>query len=180
MTILEASLLLAATTLVASFIAYYFYARAQLRRLAHYKYWSDRFFASAKRLVDEPATPERVIALVDDINDLITEPNAAIGLYKVYANKLKNPPAQRAKLSAQEHEEFEKFFAQRPDLVDALEQVVHSGLLALTYTSVIWGVPARAVLAEAFGQDSKSSLALHDVKEVNRKVHCGTQFAHAA
>lgn len=153
---------------------YYAYVKAQLFRLSRYEYWADKFYAASKPLVSNPETPDDVISLIESLNELITERSAPTGVYKVFQSKLEKPRVREG--DARPNEKFRAFFNKHPDLMTNAEVVMHAGLLASSYASILCGSQARAVLADVFSemQTRKFELgSVEDIRKVSAKVHRG-------
>ena len=146
------------------------YMKAQLFRLARYEEWSDRFYSAAKPLIQNPETPDQIIGLIGNLNDLITERVAPLAMYRVFLGHITQQPDREEKKS---DPKLKAFFGKHPKLASNVEGVAHAGLLAASYTSIMGGVHARAVLADAlFDMDTQvfAAAATQDVRAVSENA----------
>jgi len=150
--------------------AYIAYIKAQVFRLRRYEHWADKFFAAAKPLVANSETPDDVIDLIDSLNGLIVDRNAPFGIYNVFLKKLEQNNNNRSRVSEPD-EKFSNFLKKNSDLVTNIECIVHAGLMACAYTSLISGTQARAVLADVFSEMNTKNFAIEGVRAVTERVH---------
>lgn len=163
------TLLLAAAALLAAVMAvvclYTRWAKQDLRRLARYEHWTDRFFAAAKPLVSDPDTPPDVLDLLATVNDVITAKPASRLLYYTLKKQLLCPRA------ASVDRPFEAFFAQRPELSEPFGDACYAGLMAITYLDRRWGERSRALLAELAEGKRRTAAIVQEVREVSDRFH---------
>ncbi|MBR0868351.1 hypothetical protein ACVIWV_007427 [Bradyrhizobium diazoefficiens] len=154
----------AAAAIVICSAIYYVFAREQLFRLERYEYWSDRFFAAAKPLVSNPETPESLISLIGDFNNLITDERAPVGVVNVFRAKLERKDKKKSEYSPDPS--FRAFFEKFPDLLHNAGVVSHAGLLAASYAHWVMGVQARAILADTFAEMELRRNEISDTADV--------------
>jgi hypothetical protein len=129
---------------------WYAYARAQIFRLQRYDYWTTHFYAAAKLLVEHDETPLSLISLIDDLNEMISDPKTAIGIRDVFRKRLTSEKNNAVKgQKSKEDTELLVFLKNNPELKNAADTVMLAGLMAATYASR-FGDPARSILADVF------------------------------
>jgi len=152
---------------------YYAYCSAQLFRLRRYEYWSDKFYAAAKPIVQCADAPKVVIHLIESLNEIIRSRMAPTAVTEVFRSNIESPQSDQD-LQPKRDEEFVAFCERNPELMANLETVVHAGLLAASYASILGGSQARAILADAFSEMQTRRFKLRDVldvQEVAEKAH---------
>lgn len=154
--------------LLVAFAIYYSFVREQMFRLARYEYWADRFYSSAKPLVAHPATPPQVISLIESLNELISDRSAPMGLYQVYRKKIEG---KREKTTSKSDGKVRNFFKDHPDMVRHANVVSNAGFLAASYSSMVGGSQARAVLADIFAEMELHDHEIGDAQDVRDVQH---------
>jgi hypothetical protein len=168
MTLAQAFVILGPLVLAAlAFIGYAAYVHSDLLRLSRYEFWTDHFYSSAKALVTNEETPASVLSLTAELNEFIVDKRAAFALYTIYSQRLRSPSAEKKGLDDDAVTALKK----SPDMVEQLDMMMRSGLLAITYTSAMWGVQARAVLADVLSRGSRSTVVQQGVREMSDRAH---------
>ena len=163
MTIGQFLLYVAAPCTIAAF--YIGWAIADAIRIARYEYWSDRFFSSAKVLVENPDTPDRTINLITSMNEMLNKRGVTHAVYSIYQDVLLG----NDKFGASQDSSVREFLQKRPEAMPHVDNVMHSGLLAMTYANLVFGEKARAVLADVFALGSMVA-EWQGIKKVEERV----------
>jgi hypothetical protein len=125
---------------------YISFVRGELVRIARHEYWSDRFYTAAKGLVEDPNTPGSLIDAIGSVNALLNKWIVPTALYSIYSKYITGDE----KRADQSDPEVGKFCENSPERARKIQEVLHSGLLAMTYASWVNGAQARSVLADFF------------------------------
>ena len=146
-------------------ILYVGWVVADAIRIARYEYWSDRFFSSARALIENPDTPDRTVTLISSISEMINKRGVTRAVYSTYLDVLLG----NDKVSATPDGSVREFLQKQPDAMPHVDNVMHSGLLAMTYGNLIFGEKARAVLADVFALGSMMT-EWQGIKKVEERV----------
>ena len=156
------------------FVAYGKYTEAQLRRITSYEKWSDRFFYLTKHALQHDL-PKEWIEMLALANECIADNGAAMGVYVTYSRRLKNPSESSSEAPANEVE----FVKKNMDATKLFLDACRAGFMAMTYTSLFWGVKARSVYAEYLADiagDKKAAAEVREMEDIGRQFH---QLGHS-
>lgn len=128
-------LLLAAATLAA--VLWYAYAREDLERLRQQEHWYGRFVRSTNILMNDERVPKAFLQMLANLNNVILEKQGAHVLYQIYRNPGPAPDLVSVV------EDGTSFYDKDPELSKVVKEVLNSGLMAMSYTNVVWGEKAR-------------------------------------
>jgi hypothetical protein len=167
------TLWLAALIIVFALLAllvYHAYLQVELFRLSRYEHWSDRFYSAAKPLVANPETPAEIIALIEVLNEVMTDKSAPFGIARVFTRKIEEGLPARSKAEGTTSA-YREFFKKNPELLDNAQTVTRAGLLAPTYIRQLSGAQARAILADLFCEMDLRHNEIGDVADVRSVIN---------
>jgi len=119
-------------------------AKKDLARIAYYEGFADAFYERIQPVVDDPETPDEVLDLIETINKYINQPIAA---QAIVVGAFRRRVTPKVSIEADPADDvIEKFFLQRRELFRPFVEGVASGLMAISYSSRLFGWFVRSNL----------------------------------